>query len=746
MNVMTFSRNAFLCTAVFLSALALAAQDEMIKQVRPILSLQERIDELAAKGGGTLVLKPGVYETGALFFKPGVNLHLEKGATILGVDDAEGYPMRETRIEGETCLYYPALVNADGCDGFTISGEGVIDGHGLPTWKQFWELRKAKPKMLNKDPSLVRPRLLYVSNSKNVDVSGVTFKNSKFWTTHFYRCENVRVHDCEIVAEVIDDVRGPSTDAIDIDVCRNFVVSNVVMDVNDDAVVVKGGKGLEANDYAKFPENGPSEGIVVENCLFKSVCHSCLTLGSECPAVTNVVMRNCRLDGPGNFVNVKMRDDTPQDYSRILVENCRGTCRKIFNGRAWKQFSTVKDGGEPPISRLSDFTMRGNTVVAAERLDSFRDRSFIRFSNCRFEDGATPAAVSAKLSEQFLSTSPDAYHPSGCRGKAYGGNEYVHYSVVSLWVNALECARLNGDTNLVSRLVAAFDPAYGDKRGWMNDYRHVDLSIVGAIPLEIAILTGDARAKELGLRYAERQWEEPREGLNWGERWYDPIPLAERHANWGKGYSPETRLWIDDMYMITFLQSQAYRLTGERKYIDRAGKEMCMYLEKLQRADGLFNHAPGAPFAWGRGNGWMAAAMAMNLKFLPADSEWREPILARFRKMMAALLKWQRSNGLWGQLVDDGESYDETSATAMFAYAFAEGANAGVLGDEYMAAAKSAYAALVPRLDEHGNLPDVCVGTGWKNDRHHYLTRPKANGDPHGQAPLLWLCRALAER
>ena len=59
-----------------------------------------------------------------------MNLHLEKGATIVGVDEAEGYPMRETRIEGETCVYYPALVNADGCDGFTISGEGVIDGHG----------------------------------------------------------------------------------------------------------------------------------------------------------------------------------------------------------------------------------------------------------------------------------------------------------------------------------------------------------------------------------------------------------------------------------------------------------------------------------------------------------------------------------------------------------------------------------------------------------------------------------------
>ena len=95
-------------------------------------------------------------------------------------------------------------------------------------------------------------------------------------------------------------------------------------------------------------------------------------------------------------------------------------------------------------------------------------------------------------------------------------------------------------------------------------------------------------------------------------------------------------------------------------------------------------------------------------------------------------------------LVNDPESYDEMSATAMFAYAFAEGVRAGVRGDEYLPAAKKAYRALAARLDVHGNLPDVCVGTGWKNDRHHYLTRPKANGDPHGQAPLLWLCSALS--
>lgn len=358
-----------------------------------------------------------------------------------------------------------------------------------------------------------------------------------------------------------------------------------------------------------------------------------------------------------------------------------------------------------------------------------------------------PAATAAKLANLFLTTSPTLYKPEGYSGgKAYGGNWQIHYATVSLWVNALECAHISGDTNLESRLVAAFEPYYSEQSSVMHDYRHVDLAIVGAIPLEIAALTGDKRALALGLRYADRQWEEPNESHDWGDRWYDKIPLAERREWWQNGYTPQTRLWIDDMYMITLLQSQAYRATGERKYIERAAREMVMYLEKLQRDDGLFNHAPGAPFAWARGNGWMAAGMAMNLKFLEPDDPSRPKILAGYAKMMKALLANQRDSGLWGQIVDDAESWDETSGSAMFAYALNEGLRQGLVDDAAArAAVDKAYSALVARLDKYGNLADVCAGTGWRNDREHYMKRPRVNGDPHGQAPLLWLCASLMQ-
>lgn len=349
--------------------------------------LQSRIDALAAQGGGTLTLTSGVYRTGALFFKPGVNLHLDEGAVIEGVDDAESYPMRETRIEGRTVVYYPALVNADGCDGFRIGGKGVIDGHGYPTWKAFWPIYRKNPsaKNVNMPEGLVRPRLLYVSNSRNVDVGGVTFRNSKFWTTHYYRCRDVRVHDCVIRAEKIDGVRGPSTDAIDVDACDGFVVSNVVMDVNDDAVALKGGKGLDADDPAKHPENGPSENVLVTDCTFGSQCHACLTLGSECIRARNVTMRNCRADGAAILLNLKMRVDTPQRYDNILVENCTGSVGTYMNGAAWSQMTELGEGAEPPFSIASNVVMRANSVCY-RKFAVYSKSPFVRYLDFKVDD------------------------------------------------------------------------------------------------------------------------------------------------------------------------------------------------------------------------------------------------------------------------------------------------------------------------------------------------------------------------
>ena len=389
--------------------------------------LQARIDALAASGGGELVIGPGVHRAGALFFRPGVNLRIEKGGILVESDAAAAYPIRETRIEGETCDYYPALINADRCDGFRISGEGVVDGHGLPTWRAFWKAREANPRCLNKEPGLVRPRLLYVSNSADVDVSGVTFKNSKFWTTHFYNCRNVRVRDCAIRAEILEGVKGPSTDAIDIDRCQGFVVSNVVMDVNDDAVVIKGGKGPWANDPSRHPENGPSVGVEVVDSVFGSSCHSCLTLGSECPAASNVVVRNCRVEGAGNLLCLKMRTDTPQRFSDIRVEGCVGSCGTVLRVPAWRQFANLGDRTPADVfSRATGVTFVRNAlacrqVARKDAAEGIYELSDVTFDGNRFE---TPDMMKAAVFVRPARTFDVRDYPS----VAYEGVECFNYS------------------------------------------------------------------------------------------------------------------------------------------------------------------------------------------------------------------------------------------------------------------------------------------------------------------------------
>jgi len=114
-----------------------------------------------------------------------------------------------------------------------------------------------------------------------------------------------------------------------------------------------------------------------------------------------------------------------------------------------------------------------------------------------------------------------------------------------------------------------------------------------------------------------------------------------------------------------------------------------------------------------------------------------------YRKMMKTLLKNQRKSGLWGQLVTDPESWDETSGSAMFTYAFVEGVRNGWLPAKYAKAARKAWIGLCSKLDDHGNIADVCLGTDQLDDRDYYLSRPRVNGDPHGQAPMLWIVNSL---
>lgn len=331
--------------------------------------MQALIDKVASNGGGVIVVPEGTYLTGALFFKQGVHLHIYDGGTLMGSNDPSDYPLVNTRIEGESCKYYSALINADGLDGFTISGKGTIDGNGYTFWKHFWERRSWNPKCTNKDEQ--RPRLVYVSNSKNIQIDGVKLQNSAFWTTHIYNSENVKLLRLHIYSPA-KPVKAPSTDAIDLDVVKNVLVKYCYMSVNDDAVAIKGGKGPYADywrtsynglDITKFPEmvgDGGNENIIIEDCEY-GFCHGCLTLGSESVYDHNIILRRIKVSETNNLLWLKMRPDTPQLYEYITVEDITGNGKNFILVAPWTQFYDLKGRETVPMSYSDHITMRNIT-------------------------------------------------------------------------------------------------------------------------------------------------------------------------------------------------------------------------------------------------------------------------------------------------------------------------------------------------------------------------------------------------
>ena len=339
-------------------------QDSNLVQTKAI---QTVIDRAAQNGGGVVVIPEGTYLTGALFFKQGTHLHVI--GRLKGSDRIIDFPYMTTRIEGETCTYFCALVNADGLDGFTISGKGTIDGNGLNYWQEFWIRRKWNPQCTNKDAQ--RPRLTYISNSKNVTIQDAHLVNSPFWTNHVYKSSHVRYLDCYIYAPTEniwapDPTRGaPSSDAIDIDACTDVMVNGCFMHVNDDAVVLKGGKGTWAD---KDETNGDCERILIQNCRYGKV-HGCLTLGSESLHDRNIILRNCYTEKSDRVLWLKMRPDTPQHYEYVLVENITGKCKRFLFIHPWKQFFKMEKRDDMPLSRCNNIVMRNINVSAETQYD-----------------------------------------------------------------------------------------------------------------------------------------------------------------------------------------------------------------------------------------------------------------------------------------------------------------------------------------------------------------------------------------
>jgi len=204
-------------------------------------------------------------------------------------------------------------------------------------------------------------------------------------------------------------------------------------------------------------------------------------------------------------------------------------------------------------------------------------------------------------------------------------------------------------------------------------------------------------------------------------------------------------LWLDDLYMSVPCLAQAGKLTGERRYYDDAARQILQFADRMFVKDRrLFMHSwveamdPHPSFHWARANGWALMAMVELLEVLPKDHPDRARILALYREHVAGLVATQGHTGRWHQLLDRRESYEETSASAMFVFGIAHGINRGWLNAlAYGPAVSLGWNAVATKVNAKGQVEGTCVGTGVGWDPMFYMYRPVHVLAAHGYGPVL---------
>ncbi len=278
--------------------------------------IQSAIDACAKAGGGTVNFPAGTYLSGTLLLRDNVNLHLQEGATLLGSTRLEDYP----EIKSQLRHYYEevvlrSLIYGENLSHVSITGKGTIDGQG----EAFVVTTKKKP-----DRYLDRPYIIRMITCNNLQVRDITLQNSAMWMQHYLACEDLTINGITVFNHA-----NQNNDMIDIDGCRNVIISNCSGDTDDDALTFK-----STSVHA-------CENIVVTNCILSSHCNA-IKCGTESTGgFRNITISNCVIRPSRDTVPIF---GLPTGTSGISLEIVDGG---IMNGVSISNISM--DGPEVPI-------------------------------------------------------------------------------------------------------------------------------------------------------------------------------------------------------------------------------------------------------------------------------------------------------------------------------------------------------------------------------------------------------------
>uniref|UniRef100_Q01Z93 Glycoside hydrolase, family 28 n=1 Tax=Solibacter usitatus (strain Ellin6076) TaxID=234267 RepID=Q01Z93_SOLUE len=308
------------------------------------VALQKAIDAAAKAGKGVVVFAPGVYLSGALFLKSNMELRLDEGVEIRGVQDLAAYPLMQTRVAGIEMKWPAALLNVYEQSNVRLSGKGTVDGDGKIWWDLYWKMRREEyePKGLRwaVDYDCRRPRLIQIYKSQGVDLVSLTLKRPGFWTVHICYSERVTVDGLTIRNNT--DGKGPSTDGIDIDSSSDVLVAHCDIDCNDDAICLKAGRdadGLRVNlptERVRITDNvvrGGAAGVTIGSETSGGIRHievDHLTVMSAVPAgilfksastrggtIEDIAIRNVITVGVATPVSITLNWNPAYSYAKL---------------------------------------------------------------------------------------------------------------------------------------------------------------------------------------------------------------------------------------------------------------------------------------------------------------------------------------------------------------------------------------------------------------------------------------------
>ncbi|MGE5621208.1 MAG: glycoside hydrolase family 88/105 protein [archaeon] len=370
------------------------------------------------------------------------------------------------------------------------------------------------------------------------------------------------------------------------------------------------------------------------------------------------------------------------------------------------------------------------------------------------QSGASLAKIDAKnkwsvrIADSFINRHPaENIYDSVYNGKWTYGQGVVLEGLHQLWLKTKNPRYLNYIKCNIDMFIG------GD--GSIRTYKYKDFNIdninTGRQLLFLYSVTKDKKYKSAADTLRKQLANQPR---------------TKSNGFWHKQIYP-CQMWLEGLYMAEPFYAQYSKMFGEKKNFDDIAYQFIHIEEKTRdEKTGLLYHAwdeslqqkwadpktGRSPNFWARAMGWYAMAIVDVLDYFPKNHPKRRDLIRILKSLSSALVKVRdEQNGLWYQVIDQGTrqgNYHEASATCMFAYAFAKGANKGYLGRSYLKLAKETFEGVIAKLatiDENGyiDLHHTCRGAGlggnpYRNGSYeYYISEPQRTNDLKGLGPFI---------